>query len=126
MDSGKKVKTIIIILAFGGAVLLGLWAWKSRVGNTAGIGSVPEGKKVWVKCAKQACGASYEMAMKEYYMKVDEKVTYSGVPPIDCEKCGEESVFRAIKCKSCGEVFFKPRAGGVQCPKCASKETDSP
>ena len=125
MDS-KKVKTIITILVFGGVVTLGLWAWKSRGGNSAGIGSVPEGETVWVKCSNRACGASYEMALKEYYMKVDEKVAYSGVPPIDCEKCGKESVFRAIKCKSCGEVFFKSRAGRLQCPKCGSNQTESP
>ena len=127
MDSGKKVKTIIAILAFGGAVLLGLWAWKSGAGNTAGIGSVPKGETVWVKCANPACGASYEMALKEYYMKVDEKVAYSSIPPIDCEKCGKVSVFRAIKCKSCGEVFFKSKSGTVRdkCPKCGSNLTES-
>jgi hypothetical protein len=117
-----KVKTIIAISAFGGAVLLGLWTWKSRAGNTAGIGSVPEGQTVWVMCANRACGASYEMAMKKYYGKVDEKVSYSGVPPIECEKCDKTSVFRAIKCKSCGEVVFKSKASGGQCPKCAAKK----
>ena len=106
MDS-DKAKTIIAILAFGAAILLGFWAWKSRAGNTAGMGSVPEDETVWVKCSNKACAASYEMALKDYYMKVDEKVTYSGVPPIDCEKCGKASVFRAIKCKSCGQVIFK-------------------
>ena len=125
--ASNKVKTIIIILAFGGAVSLGLWAWKSD--NTADIGSVPEGKTVWVKCANPACGASYEMALKEYYIKIEEKVAFSSIPPIDCEKCGKVSVFRAIKCKSCGEVFF-PNAGSKairdQCPKCGSNQTDGP
>lgn len=125
MDS-NKVKMIIIISAIGGAVLVGSWA---RKGRTKGIGTVPDGETVWVKCSNPACGASYEMPLKEYYTKVEKKVAYSSVPPIDCEKCGKESVFRAIKCKSCGEVFF-PNArssdGMNKCPKCGSIETDNP
>ena len=127
MDS-NKVKTIIMILAFGGAVLIGLWAWKSRSGSIKDIDSVPEGETVWVKCSNPACGASYEMPLKEYYKKVEEKVAFTSVPPIDCEKCGKESVFRAIKCESCGEVFF-PYAGSEtirdQCPKCGFSKTYS-
>lgn len=125
----NKVKMIIIILALGGAVLIGLWAYKTRSGNIADIKSVPEGETVWVKCSNPACGATYEMGLKEYYQKVEEKVAFRTIPPIDCEKCGEESVYKAIKCKNCGEVFF-PYEGSKdiedKCPKCGFSETDSP
>ncbi len=127
MDS-NKVKGIIIILALGGAVSLWLW-WRSHSGIIAGMDSVPAGETVWVKCSNPACGASYEMNLKEYYKEVGKKVSYMRVPPIKCKKCGKESLFRAIKCKKCGYVFF-PYEGSAtirnKCPKCGFIQTGSP
>jgi hypothetical protein len=118
----EKAKKVIITVSLGGAVLLlGAWILDGGSGRVQGVDSVPEGAQVWVKCANKACAASSEMAMKEYYRKVDEKVSYSGVPPIECEKCGKASVFRAIKCNSCGEVVAKSRGVTDECRKCASK-----
>lgn len=123
MDSKKARKMFIIA---GVAVLLvGSWILNRGFGRIQGVESVPEGKKVWVKCDNRTCGASYEMALKEYYKKVDEKVAFSGVPPIDCEKCGKASVFRAINCKSCGEVS-RTGADRDRCPKCGANKKDSP
>ena len=118
MDS-DKTKMILAILGCCGALTLGVWAWQSG-SRTAGVDSVPEGETVWVQCVNKSCGVSYEMALKEYYMKVDEKVAYSSIPPIDCETCGKQSVFRGNKCASCGKVFMS-KSDGDHCSKCAAK-----
>jgi len=122
MDS-NKIKKIILVLAFGGAIyMLGSWALE---GDVKDIESVPKGKTVWVKCSNPACGSSYEMNLREYYKQVEQKFVVTQIPPINCKNCGKESIFRAVKCKKCGEVFSPP-AGRDQCPKCGFSETEGP
>jgi predicted RNA-binding Zn-ribbon protein involved in translation (DUF1610 family) len=88
--------------------------------------SIPDlkGEMTWVKCNNPACGISYEMAMRDYYQLVDTKQRETGSvsPPIACKKCGEESIFRAVKCEKCQAVFLYV-FGGIEdyadrCPKC--------
>jgi hypothetical protein len=83
-----------------------------------------EGMKTWVKCRNPDCRAEYEMSLKEYYKFKDENQDPSTLvaPPLTCEKCGEPSVYKAIKCPKCGFIFEEgslPRGTySDTCPKC--------
>ena len=79
--------------------------------------------KIWVICRNPECKAEYQIAYDDYFQfMVKNRDRLSDVePPMTCEKCGEPSVYEAIKCESCGLVF---EAGAIpndvkdKCPKC--------
>jgi predicted Zn-ribbon and HTH transcriptional regulator len=85
---------------------------------------------ILVKCAK--CNQSYEMSQKAYFKELEEKARAGNSPimrtlPLTCQKCGQEGVFKALKCPNCGEVFFEnsvPRDYPDRCPKCKHSATE--
>lgn len=88
------------------------------------------GTTLWVKCANEKCGASYEMDRKDYFLELQEEArTNVDAPrplPLTCKECGQKSLFQAVKCEKCGEVFFEGAAGDDapidECPKCGYSE----
>ncbi len=83
---------------------------------------IPSGKMVWIMCSNPDCGATYQMDMKDYFEYVQQ---YEGgliaPPPLICEKCGEQSAFRAMECKKCGKIFFMSAVSEDypdKCPEC--------
>jgi ribosomal protein L40E len=79
-------------------------------------------KTVWVKCNNPNCGAEYQIDGKDYFEHIR---PYEGgsimPPPLICEKCGEQSVFRAMQCKKCGKIFFMEAVSEDypdKCPEC--------
>jgi hypothetical protein len=87
--------------------------------------------QIWVKCAR--CGATYQMGEKSYYDELHEKATANPTammitPPLTCEKCGKDGIRKAVKCESCGEVFFEgavPNDFSDRCPKCKHSATEA-
>ena len=77
----------------------------------------------WVKCRNPECEAEYQVTKKEYFQYQEKHYDprFPGAPPMVCQQCREESVYRAVKCKNCGLVFEMGTISGDyndRCPKC--------
>ncbi len=130
MDDSKKkpimIAVILVCLGVAGAV-----TFLKSGGGSGSIDDIPDEKMTWVICMNPKCKATYEMSEKEYYKTVQERMDPRALatPALICEKCGEPSVYKAVKCANpeCGNVF---RAGSVpndfadRCPKCNQSETE--
>jgi predicted Zn-ribbon and HTH transcriptional regulator len=75
----------------------------------------------WVKCGNPDCNTEYEMDMKDF-------IDSGGISKaLTCQKCSEESIFKAVKCEKCGLVFFSGSVRGDytdRCPECGYSETE--
>lgn len=126
MEESKKKPIMVgaIIMCLILAVVIYQW---TRPEDTSGKGI----KNVWVKCADPDCGAVYEVDRDEYYRYIAENYDPAMIgmtPAMVCEQCGEPSVYKAIKCPKCGEVYFKNEAGDEDypdsCPGCGYSEIE--
>jgi predicted Zn-ribbon and HTH transcriptional regulator len=77
----------------------------------------------WVKCRNPACEAEYQIDTRKYYEYIEKHADPStlAIPPLVCEKCGEESVYQAVKCEKCALVFERGWKRGDyedRCPDC--------
>jgi len=114
MEEGKKKTIMIVVIAVCliTAVVIG---YKHTFAPTdTGIEAF-RGQQTWVKCNNPDCGAEYEMDKAHYFERLEELALanpgMTQIPPLVCEKCGEESVYRAVKCAKCGKIFFYGSAG---------------
>lgn len=131
MDEGKK-KPIMIGVIVGSVVLAGAITFMARGPSSEGLNSIPAEKMIWVTCRNDKCGANYEMQMREYYGQMEDIQKQSGAmmmmaPPLICEKCNEESIYKAFKCPKCGAIFegnIKKGDFEDRCPKCGSSEIE--
>jgi phage FluMu protein Com len=130
MEDGTKkiVLIVVIVICFAAA---GAITFMTRGGSSANAPAVQA--KLWVKCNNPKCDWENQMERAEYNKTAlkngpDYAVRF-GVFPIKCPKCGEESVFEAIKCEKCGKVFFPGSVEGKfndKCPGCGySKEEEA-
>lgn len=127
MEKGtKKVVAIVtVVVCLFAAGLITILTRSSGGGGSSG------NNKMWVKCNNPQCSHEYEMDREEYaqiaYKNGPRYAMMYGVPPIKCEKCGEESVFAATKCEKCGKVFFPGTVEGKyedKCPACGYSPTE--
>ncbi len=133
MEDSKK-KPIMIGVIVVCLVIAGLFTYARRGGGGGGIDSIPEGNMTWVKCSNPSCKAEYEMGERAYFKAVKERVNpmarAMSMPPLACEKCGKDSLFRAEKCAnpSCGIVFIQGIAGqndhADRCPECGQSKIE--
>ena len=123
MDESMK-KPIMIAVIVVCLVLAGVITWRTRRGGGGGLNSIPADAKVLVKCANSECGAEYEVGRREYYafLKKNMNPLLNSNPPMTCTQCGKPSIYPAVKCEKCGNVFFKnagkPGDFPDRCPKC--------
>jgi ribosomal protein L40E len=116
--------TVYAIVIVGCLILAGIIFLVTKSGGTGGVEDLPRGEMYLVKCNNEACGATYEIDRVDYYKAVDQKARANPMslqtPALVCQKCGKESVFRAVKCEKCGNVFFwgNPSDFNDRCPKC--------
>jgi len=115
----KLIKIAIIIVCLG---LAGVIVCMSRPGRS-GLGSVPRGQVIWVKCNNPDCGTEYEIDEKDYWEFVEKQrdPMSLSMPALICKDCGKRSVFRAVKCLKCGLVFFhgtNRTSFADTCPEC--------
>ena len=100
--SKNTINILIIAVCFIGAGVLAYTFMFSKGGP-----QISDDEMTWVKCNNPACGAAYEMGKRKYYEEVEEKAQANPMamttPPLTCEKCGKNSVYRAIKCENCGK-----------------------
>ncbi len=124
-DSKKKPIMIAIIVAC--IALAGVITYVSSSGGGSGIEAVERGEMMWVKCSNPDCAAEYQIDKKDYFMYIQEHQKGVAIPPLVCKECGEESIYRAIKCQKCGIIFFY---GAVRddlvdrCPECGYSPTE--
>ncbi len=125
-ESRKKtimIGVIVVCLALAVVITLQL---REKAGGVAGI---KRGVKIWTKCRNPNCEAEYQMEKRDYaeYVQTHMDPILMTVPALICEKCGEESIYRAIECKECGLVFERysvPESLPDKCPKCGFSEME--
>ena len=129
MEEGKKkpimIGVIVVCLALALLITFG------RRGGSGGIEDISPEEMMWVKCNNPDCKAEYEMGKQAYFKYVEEHMDPMAMvaPPVACEECGKESVYRAEKCQNpdCGIVFFRgsvPNDFADRCPECGRSETE--
>ena len=128
-ESKKKPIMIIVIVVCLGAAGAIFWGTGGGSGDT--IDSISDEEMIWAKCNNQACKAEYQTSKKGYFKYVEEHANpmAPSAPPMVCEKCNEQSVFRAEKCMNpdCGIVFLRgtvPNDFADRCPECKRSETE--
>ena len=129
-DSRKKpimIGVIVVCLIIAGLVTFA----RRGSGGGGGLDSIPDDKMTWVKCSNPKCKAEYEMSEKQYFKEMEKRFNPMArtTPPLTCEKCGKDSLFRAIKCANpaCGVVFIRdsvPNDIFDRCPECKQSETE--
>lgn len=67
---------------------------------------------VYVACTNPACRASHTA-----HVPRDFKAW-----PLKCDKCGQQTAFRATLCRSCRQWFAVPPGAAQACPFCAERE----
>ncbi|MGA2322471.1 MAG: hypothetical protein ABSG22_01325 [Sedimentisphaerales bacterium] len=130
MEENAK-KTLLIVVAVACLAAAGVITYKTMGGSTA---SGQLTSKVWVKCNNPKCGNEYQISAKEYtdFMMNNggpRQFIMNGAVPMKCPKCGEESVFKAMKCEKCGKVFFPGTVEGKAedtCPGCGYSPSAAP
>ena len=95
----------------------------------SGIEEIPSGEMVWVKCLDPNCGAEYQMRKRDYFQYLVNHQDPMSImaPAIVCNRCGNESVYRAEKCAKCGLVFRRssiPHDFADRCPECGFSSTE--
>lgn len=117
----KKKTLLIIAVCLLAAAFVALITKK----KDTGVNSIQSGALVWVKCTGGDCNAEYQMEKRDYYAQVQEKRKINPMSmmnvPVDCQKCGAESLHMADKCGKCGHIFLKTAATGEhgdKCPEC--------
>ena len=129
-DSRKKPIMIGVIVVC--LVVAGLITFARRGGGGGGgLDTIPSDQMTWVKCNNPGCNAEYEMSEREFYKLQQERLNPMArtAPPLTCEKCGKDSIYKAEKCAnpSCGTVFISgsvPNDFADRCPKCKQSATE--
>ncbi len=125
MEEGKK-KTIMIGVIVVCLVLAGAVTYFRTVGAREDLSGFA-GQMIWVVCTNTDCGVQYSMDKQVFYEEAKKKGKGYAVRALTCKECDEDSLYKAIKCEKCGEVFFK---GAVMkegvfedtCPECGHSE----
>ncbi len=130
MEESKK-KPIMIGVIIVCLAVAGIYTYSRHSGSGYTMDSIPDEEMIWVKCANDSCGATYQMSKKAYFKYIEENAQTMSptAPPLVCEKCGEQSGYRAEKCTNpaCGIVFFRgavPNDFADRCPECGHSKTE--
>ena len=88
-----------------------------------------EGESIWLKCRNSACSGAYEMNKAEYFRFVYKNADYSSTEPpaLTCKGCAEASVYKAVKCASCEEIFEEGTVHpdfADRCPECGYSQVE--
>jgi len=123
MDEAKKKPVMIgiIVVCLAAAAYITFFRSGGRSGGPMRR-EIAEDATIWVKCVNPRCGAAYEMNERAYEEFQREHLADDTEPGMICEKCGKASVFKAMKCPKCGNVFISGESGpgdfADRCPKC--------
>jgi len=102
--------TVYVIVIAVCLILAGVIFVLTRSEGSGGLDSIQRGELVWVMCNNPNCKEAYQIDKKDYYEQVDEQMRANPMamvtPALTCKKCGEQSVYMAVKCEKCGKMFF--------------------
>ncbi len=125
----NTVYAVVIVVCLVLALVIFL---VTRSGGSGGADQLKRGEMMWVKCNNPDCKAEYQIDKKDYTTGLEEKVKVnplsSQTPALVCQKCGKESLFWAVKCESCGKMFFYgvvPSDFSDRCPDCKYSKTEA-
>ena len=126
----NTVYVIVIVVCIALAVVIFV---KTQSGGPGGLESIKRGEELfWIKCNNPKCNAEYQIDKKDFYEQIEQKMRANPMamqtPPLTCEKCGQASAYRAVKCEKCGIVFFYgrvPNDYADRCPECGYSKTES-
>ncbi len=127
MDEGVK-KMVMIGIVVVGFPLAGIIFWTTRGSNRNQ--EIPADEMQLVKCNNPACGASYEVSMREYstFQREHLNPLASSAAAMTCTKCGKPSVYKAFKCAKCEKVSLYgsvPNDFGDRCPECKFSQMEA-
>ena len=113
-----KIGIIIVCLVLASAIIY--WTWGGGGGS---LDDISDEETTWVICLNKSCNAEYETSLKKYFKFMANANPMAPQQALTCEKCGEPSVYRAVKCQNeaCGIVFRMnsvPNDHADRCPKC--------
>lgn len=124
MEESKKntVKIVIIAACLASAGLV--YYFTSPKGSSGS--AFKAGEKTWIIC--RDCGETFEMEYNDYLENIPQNTgrmemgrMEMGPPVLTCEKCGQDSAYKAIQCEKCQAVFEPgsvPRDMADRCPEC--------
>ena len=115
----KPVMLGVIVVCF---VLAGVIYLKTRPG---GLGLEQfRGELTWVLCRNSECRHSWQMDLEEYHKFIQKNADPRSPlpPPITCKKCGEPSVYRAVKCAKCEAIFERGTVPADFADRCPNEE----
>lgn len=121
-ESTKKAVMIVIVVVCLVAAGTIFFSTRSRTGG--GLDKLPDEMMTWLLCRNPDCEASYQMGLKVYFKEIEANVDPGSmaVPALTCEKCGEPSGYRAVKCEKCESTFERGTMGAQEfadrCPDC--------
>ncbi len=126
---GSRKKPIMVTLVVVCLVAAGVVTYVTRSGGKTGLDAVKRGQMIWMKCGNSDCEAEYQMDLKDYYEDIQDRwrPMMMGPPPLTCNECNEDSLYRVEKCPSCEVLFQK---GSVEddfadkCPECGYSQTE--
>jgi len=128
MEEGTKKPIMIGIIVVCVAVA-GFIFYRTRP-HAPRIPEEFKNEMIWVKCANPDCGECYQVNKYDFYKENEdyciEHNTQIAPPPV-CRKCGKRSIYEAVKCPKCGEVFIKGWKRGDyedRCPKCGYSQIE--
>ena len=117
MEDSKKKPLMIGIVVI--CLVLAVGVTLRRSSKPEGIESIKRGEMVWMKCQNPECNAESQMDKKDYYEYIMQHTNTGGA--VVCDKCGQDSAYKAIKCEKCGKVFVGvPTVEDYldRCPEC--------
>jgi hypothetical protein len=107
----------LIVLAICG-LLVAHWLAQSLVPGGP-VSHLEEGTRwatLYVSCTNPACRAHYSTQQARDFKAW----------PLKCEKCEQETVYRATRCAECRRWYAVPPDGPQGCPFCAEKAAQKP
>jgi len=117
--------TFAVILVL--AIIIG-YQHLSKPQPVTGIEGVDPEEVTWIKCKNPDCAFEYRTGKKEYFQhlqKASNPMDLS-IAPVACEKCGQETAYRALKCENCDKVFFYGESEDFvdRCTECGFSKTE--
>ncbi len=104
------VLALVAVLAlqwFGSALVPGGLSWRLEEEGTPWA-------TLYVACTNPACRANYTTQQARDFKSW----------PLKCEKCGQETVYRATRCPDCRHWYAPAPGGAPFCPFCAEKKAE--
>ena len=124
MEDGKK-KSLMFVIMVVCFLAASVFVFLNLNGRTTNY--MPKGSQVWIKCNNSECNHAYQIDGNKYYKYIeDHTVGPFAVPAIECPECGQNTCYKANKCKKCETIFFDNYTGGFEdrCPKCNYSELE--